>query len=260
MKRSLIVFTALISIVLLTIQPLLTGHMPWRGDGLLHFYRLAALENAITAGDWYPRWLPDLGYGYGFPLFNYYAPFSYYVALPFRWLGLSLKAATNASYILAMATLAVSAYTLGRDLWSRTAGLTTAAALLTSPYILYNLHHRAALAELWGLATLTATLAAIQHARLPVRAPLVGAPTSHYPRGGEPTRGTPNSTPNRSYIPIIISFTALMLSHNITALIGTPIILGFIIWPWLTHKMTSYKLQVTTLPRPLRLLLATCPA
>lgn len=25
------------------------------------------------------RWVPDMGYGYGFPLFNYYAPFAYYL-------------------------------------------------------------------------------------------------------------------------------------------------------------------------------------
>ena len=59
-----------LAIISLAIQPLLTGHMPWQGDGLLHYVRLAVLENSVRAGDFYPRWSPDLAYGYGFPYWN----------------------------------------------------------------------------------------------------------------------------------------------------------------------------------------------
>ena len=36
----------------------------------------------MAEGAVYPRWVPEFYYGYGYPLFNYYAPLSYYVGLP----------------------------------------------------------------------------------------------------------------------------------------------------------------------------------
>ena len=184
---------------LLAIQPLLRGHVPWQGDGLLHFYRVAALERAIAAGDIFPRWLPDLGLGYGFPLFNYYAPFSYYVALPFRWLGLGLPTAVSFSYALALVVMGWGAYQLGRALWGERGGITAALALLYTPYTLLNLHHRAALAELWGLAWLVMCLWLVQH-------------TAAHPR---------------RWPWLTLAYSALLLSHNITALIGTPVLIGY---------------------------------
>lgn len=35
------------------------------------------------------RWVPDMGYGFGYPLFNFYPPLPYYVGQVFRWLGSS---------------------------------------------------------------------------------------------------------------------------------------------------------------------------
>jgi uncharacterized membrane protein len=145
----------LLALPLLAWQPLLTGHTPWHGDGLLHFYRLAELERAVRAGDWFPRWTADLGYGFGFPLFHYYAPFSYYVALIPRLLGLPLAVSLQISYALALFTLGVGVYLWARSVWrSEVAGITAVLATLYAPYILSNAYHRAALAELWGLAWL----------------------------------------------------------------------------------------------------------
>ena len=187
---------------LLALQPLLGGHVPWQGDGLLHLYRVAALEQALAGGDIFPRWLPDLGYGYGFPLFNYYAPFSYYVALPFRWLGMGLPTAVTLSYALALGVMALGAYHLGRELGGERGGITAVLALLYAPYTLINLHHRAALAELWGLAWLVVALWLVQH-------------TAAHPR---------------RWPWLTLAYSALLLSHNITALIGTPVLIvyGFV--------------------------------
>ena len=38
-------------------------------DSLLHLYRVVALSHAMDQGALLPRWLPDLAYGYGLPLF-----------------------------------------------------------------------------------------------------------------------------------------------------------------------------------------------
>ncbi|MDP3888514.1 MAG: hypothetical protein Q8Q24_00575, partial [bacterium] len=44
----------------------------------MQFMRLFELDKCFA--DWQIpcRWVPDLGYGYGYPLFNYYPPLPYY--------------------------------------------------------------------------------------------------------------------------------------------------------------------------------------
>ena len=108
----------------LPLQPLLTGHIPWQGDGLLHLYRVAALEQSLGWTALLPRWLPVLGTGYGFPLFNYYAPFSYYFSLLLRGISLPLPIATGAGYAAAFFLLIGSAYGWATALWARAASLT----------------------------------------------------------------------------------------------------------------------------------------
>jgi len=205
---------AIFLLLLLALQPLLHGHLPWQGDGLLHFVRLAQLERAVRFGDLFPRWTADLGYGYGFPLFNFYAPFSYYVSVIPHLLGLSLSLSLQFSYVLAMVTMGTGMFLWARKVWGKETAVVAVFALVYTPYMLYNLYHRAALAELWGLAWLVVTLWAISgigERGMGIKRPLIAA----------------------------ISYAFLILSHNITAMIGTPLIIGyllFIIWQARPHS------------------------
>ena len=49
-------------------------------DGLHHLYRLLDLDWCIRGGTLYPRWLPNMGFGHGYPVHNHRAPLSYYLA------------------------------------------------------------------------------------------------------------------------------------------------------------------------------------
>ncbi len=196
----LICLVLLTSAAALPLQPLLTGHVPWQGDGLLHIYRLGALAEAV---DWtwlYPRWVPDLGYGYGFPLFNYYAPLSYYVVLPAHLLGISMGTATRLSYGLALMLLGGSVWGWGRENGWGSWGL----LVVSAPYLAYNLYHRAALAEIWGIAMLALTFWLVQR--------LVDKPTAGRLFGAT------------------LAYASLLFTHNITALIGTALLIGLVVW------------------------------
>ena len=209
------------------IQPIITGTLPWRGDGLLHLYRLAELERALQAGVLLPRWSPDLGYGFGFPLFNYYAPLSYYVALLPRLLGFSLPVAMAISYILSLWVLGWGVWFWTRDVWqSWLATVTAVLAILYAPYILYNTYHRAALAELWGLAFLAMTLWAIHK--------LVG------------DRGLGIGDRGKSVVFVAVFYALLILSHNITAMIGTPLILGYALFLTINNQQETANNQRTS--------------
>ena len=65
-------------LVALACQPLL-GLPPRGHDALLHYYRIPAVSRLWHDGILFSRWLPDLIYGYGSPLFNFYPPLSAYL-------------------------------------------------------------------------------------------------------------------------------------------------------------------------------------
>src|SRR3989344_980976 len=56
--------------------------------------RLFELNKALLAGQFPVRWVPDLGFSFGYPLFNFYPPLIYYLAelFSFVWLPLILLA------------------------------------------------------------------------------------------------------------------------------------------------------------------------
>src|SRR5258708_11735567 len=63
----------------LAIYPLLPPGIPSTADGPLHLIRGVEFDTVLRTGVLYPRWAPDLAYGYGYPLFNFYAPLFYYL-------------------------------------------------------------------------------------------------------------------------------------------------------------------------------------
>jgi uncharacterized membrane protein len=60
------------------------------GDAVNHLLRIYVFEWMLQQGVWLPRWVPDLAYGYGYPLFNYCAPGLYYLAVAVRQFGLDV--------------------------------------------------------------------------------------------------------------------------------------------------------------------------
>lgn len=144
---------ALGGLVVLVAWPVLRAGAPTVGDGLNHFYRLAELHWAVQNGVLYPRWLPDLAYGFGLPVFNFYPPLTYWLAEVWALAGGSLPRALGAGYVVAIVTLVVGAFTWVRaTLRSEVAGLAAAAAYGFAPYLFLNLVHRGAYPELWGMA------------------------------------------------------------------------------------------------------------
>ncbi|MBK8128986.1 MAG: hypothetical protein IPK53_08590 [bacterium] len=58
------------------------GQLPQETDAELRF-RLAELSYLVRGGVFYPRWGPAFIMA-GYPIFNYYAPLTYYVGLLLR--------------------------------------------------------------------------------------------------------------------------------------------------------------------------------
>ncbi len=123
-------------------------------DAKNHLLRLYHFLWLLERGEWYPRWVPDMFMGYGYPLLNFYAPGFYYLAagvrLIFRtdiWDTLKLSGLTAA--LLGTAGL----YALTHALWRRVLPAAFGALLLAyGPYVFQvNLWRRAALPEALAL-------------------------------------------------------------------------------------------------------------
>ena len=172
-------------------------------DGEYHLLRLFLLDHSLRAGLWYPRWLPDLFMGFGYPLFNFYAPLTYYLGAVFIRLGLDTYGALQAVAIGAVLVGTAGMYALATALLGTVPrALFAAAAYVLAPYpFLTNLYMRGAVPEMWGVALLPWVLWAGLQAY--GRASLAAS------------------------MALTLALSALVLLHNLSALIGAGLVL-----PW----------------------------
>ncbi len=109
-------------------------------------------KDSFSHGNWYPRWLPNMGGGYGYPVFAFYQPAVFYFALPFAYLtGETVHAFYYALFFMLLLG-GTGAYKLARLYCGRLASLACAMMFYTTPYLALDLFHRSDLSEL--LATL----------------------------------------------------------------------------------------------------------
>ncbi|HEX9440335.1 MAG TPA: 6-pyruvoyl-tetrahydropterin synthase-related protein, partial [Roseiflexaceae bacterium] len=110
--------------------------------------------------------------GYGYPLFNFYAPGFYYVALALRGLlGLDVWDGYKAVGVLAALVGASGAYALTTGVWGKPGlGVLAAVALLYGPYVFQtNLFQRGDLPEALALGLLPWLLLGIWRLHAPLR-------------------------------------------------------------------------------------------
>ncbi len=116
-------------------------------DGIFHVYRLAALDRAVRAGVLYPRWFPDLAFGYGHPVLNFYGPLSYYWGLPFMLLGANAALALQLVFATGLVASALAMLLFARLHLDRGPALVAAAVYAYMPYHLADFYVRGAVAE-----------------------------------------------------------------------------------------------------------------
>lgn len=147
---------ALVAVALLTglaVRPLFRGQLVDGHDALAYPPRLVEMHRAIADLHLPPIWAPDLGNGYGQPLFQFAPPLLYIVALPLYAARLSLTDSIQMGLACLCLVGAAAMYRLARRYGcSRHAGVATAALWLFAPYLALDLFVRAAFAEAAALA------------------------------------------------------------------------------------------------------------
>src|SRR3989344_5284515 len=163
--------------------------------------RQLELNKCFVDGQVPCRWVPDLGYGFGYPLFNYYPSLPYLIGQPFRWLGFQFIDIVKIVGVLGFVITALNMYWLGKEFWGRLGGFVSAAFYTYAPYHSVDFWVRGAVNEFWAMAIYPAifytTYKLIQ-------------------------------TSSKKYIPLVsLSVAALMISHNPMLMIFAPVL---IIW------------------------------
>ena len=190
------------------------------GDSPFLLQRLHQLTVALADGHFPVRWMPDANYGYGYPFYNYYAPLSIYVAAAFRFLSFSFVRAIHLAQLAGFAAAGLGMFYLGRRWWgSRWAGLLAAAAYTVAPFHMVNVYVRGdSLAEFWAMAFFPLILLAADR--------LVGATT------------------DRRLSIFALAYAALILSHNISALIFSPFLVLYLVMR-VAGQVTANRRQMT---------------
>lgn len=99
-----------------------------------------------------PRLAPEFSFQLGFPVFNFYAPFSYWVTTSLHLLGFSPPGALKFSFLLTMALSFFAMYLFLRNIFNFYSSILGASLYVTSTYFASLIMIRGNLAESWFLA------------------------------------------------------------------------------------------------------------
>ncbi|MCB9433700.1 MAG: hypothetical protein H6668_17155 [Ardenticatenaceae bacterium] len=202
-------FGLVVAIAFIALWPFLhITSLPQGTDAELHIFRLVELSQLVRGGELYPRWAPDFYHGYGYPIFNYYAPLTYYVGLLVELLP-RLDAVDGVKFVLVLGLLlaAIGMYGFVRDNWGRRAGLVATAVYLYAPYLQYvDPHVRGVAPETFSFGIFAIALWSLD--RL----------------GREKSGGR--------WITAVFTTAAVILTHNLMGLLFFGLLCGWVVWRW----------------------------
>ena len=131
----------------------LPGYFSMHDD--LQVMRIFQLEKCLVDGQIPCRWAPDMAYGYGQAMFNFYSAFPYYLGALIRILTpLSIIATVKALFLISTLASAFGMYFLAREFWGKLGGILASVLYSYAPYHALDIFVRGALSESFALAIL----------------------------------------------------------------------------------------------------------
>ncbi|PWU24047.1 hypothetical protein C5B42_00825 [Candidatus Cerribacteria bacterium 'Amazon FNV 2010 28 9'] len=188
-----------------------------------HAARIAEMNRSLLSGEFPVRWSQNFGFGYGMPLFNFYAPLPYYVAQIPYMLGLGAVNSIKFLYILSALFAFFSMYLFSSVWWGKKGGLVSAIVFSFSTYRALDLYVRGDIGEVWAMSLLPFVLFGITQL---IRGKKWGG------------------------LITCVSLAAVLLSHNLTGLICLPFVGVFaIVVALIEHRifLVAFKRLVTSL-------------
>ena len=214
-------FLVIIAILSLSVSwPLLKGGYFSHQDDL-QIIRIFEMRKCFLDLQIPCRWIPDMGWGNGFPLFNFYGVSTYYLGAIISFF-VGFLNASKILFFIALTFGSFGMYLLVKDLWGKYAGLTSAILYLFAPYKALDIYVRGALTESVALSLI----------------PFVFF-------FGYKLITKDNKKTNSIYFTILLFL--FLITHNIMTVIFLPILLLWLSYWLIVTKYKNIKLVVMTL-------------
>lgn len=201
--------------------PLLTPAYFFNAHDARHsVFFLVEFDQTFRDGYWWPRWSPDFAFGYGYPLFNMYAPLAFYAAEIVHLLGFGFTTSIKIMYVLATIGAGLGMYGLVKRLFGPAAGVLAAIVYMYAPFHLVEIYVRSAYGEFVALALIPFVFWAFTD--------LVTAPTL------------------RRVAVAGLLYSLLALTHHTTFFTFSPFLIAYLLFLILKKAKFNYRLLLTT--------------
>ena len=146
MKTNLVLILLVLFFSILISLPLLKSGLYDMHDDQ-QVARLYLFDKSLRDGQLPVRWVDELGFGFGYPLFVFYPPFVYMLGEIFHLLGFGFIDSVKLVFFISIFGSGVAMFILVKELWGKLAGLTAALFYMILPYRALDIFVRGALAE-----------------------------------------------------------------------------------------------------------------
>lgn len=215
------VFILILVFSFFAFKPLISqGFFPIHDD--TQVARTFEMTKALKDGMFPVRWSQDLGYGFGYPIFNFYNPLPYYVSGLISLFGFDALSATKLMVILAIVLSGFSMYLLSKEFFGKKGALFSSLLYVLAPFHAVEVYVRGDFAENFAYAFI---------------------PLLFY--------GLLKIHKNYSWKYVIItaiSYAGVILSHNLTAMMVSLFVVFFIAYLLVRERKYFFKNLIRFLP------------
>ncbi len=220
LKKNPILLILLFVISFITFYRLLRpGYFSMMDD--MHVFRLQQFDQCLKDGQIPCRFIQNGGMGYGYPLFNYYSPLSYSIAEIFHLTGFSFINSLKITFALCHIIGIFGMYFFASLFWGNLGGFISAVIFLLAPYQATDSWVRGAIAESLALNII----------------PWVFYFLTKFIN----SKSFENWNLKIENLGLIFSLTALLLSHNLTSLAISPVLIIFSLFLLFKNKRLNIK-------------------
>lgn len=153
MRRLVLPLLLLVILSYFSISALLSsGYFNMHDD--TQIARVYEMKNALQDGMLPVRWVENLGFGYGYPIFNFYSPLPYYLGGIINLAGLDSMTATKIMFEIGTVLSAVTMFFFLRKFFSPLVSVAGGLVYLYFPYHAVNIYIRGAVGEYFAYAFL----------------------------------------------------------------------------------------------------------
>lgn len=125
------------------------GFFPMQDD--LQAFRIQQMDKCFDDGQIPCRWVPDAGYGFGYPQFIYYPPSVYYVGAILHRIGFQYIDAVKILFVAGYFASSIAMFLLIDSLFGKFPALISSVLYTYVPYKAVEVYVRGAMSEFWSL-------------------------------------------------------------------------------------------------------------